>query len=138
MQRQAPDAFSAMLNLEACMADSNIPDDLRALIKIRASELNNCRYCLAMHIPYAKQHGFSDEKIEAIKSWTTSSLFTSREQAVLALTDEATQIQLKGVKTNTYLDALELLGESLLASCIMQACVINTWNRIAIATRMEH
>ncbi len=138
IQQQAPDSFSAMLNLEASLADSIIPDPLRALIKLRASEINNCRYCLTMHKPYARQHGFSDEKIAAVAAWRTSQLFDTTEQALLALTDEITQIHLKGVKTTTYLDALEQLGEPLLASCIMQISVINTWNRIAIATAMEH
>lgn len=138
IQQQAPEAFRAMFNLETAVADSNIPDDLRALIKLRASVINNCRYCLEMHTPWAKELGFSEAKISAIQSWSASSLFNTQQQAVLALTDEVTRIHLQGVKTTTYLDALEQLGESLLARCIMQISVINGWNRIAIATGMEH
>ena len=89
-------------------------------------------------MPWAQELGFSEAKISAIQSWPTSSLFNKQEQAVLALTDEVTQIHLKGLKTTTYLDALEELGEPLLARCIMQVSLINGWNRIAIATGMEH
>lgn len=138
IQQQAPDALKAMLDLEAAVAQCNIPNGLRALIKMRASVINNCRYCLEMHTPWAQEQGFSEAKITAIQSWSASSLFNPQEQAVLALTDEVTQIHLKGLKTTTYLDALEQLGEPLLASCIMQISVINGWNRIAIATGMEH
>ena len=135
---QVPAAVSAMMGLEAYLGGTDIPLSLKELIKLRASMLNGCAYCIEMHSDVAMKHGESAQRLLALAAWRESPLFDERERAVLALTDEVTLIGERGLTEETYQQALALLGETLLAQCLMQVVTINAWNRIAVATRMEH
>ena len=135
---QVPAAVSAMMGLEAYLGGTDIPLSLKELIKLRASMLNGGAYCSVMHAEVAMKHGDSPQRLLALAAWRESPLFDERERAVLALTDEVTLIGERGLTEETYQQALALLGETLLAQCLMQVVTINAWNRIAVATRMEH
>ncbi|MEB6608072.1 carboxymuconolactone decarboxylase family protein [Aeromonas sanarellii] len=135
---QIPAAIQAMRGLEAYLGGTDIPLSLKELIKLRASMINGCAYCIEMHAEVAMKHGESAQRLLALAAWRESPLFDGRERAVLALTDEVTSIADQGLTEQTYGEALAQLGESLLAQCLMQAVTINAWNRIAVATRMEH
>lgn len=135
---QVPAAVSAMMGLESYLGGTDIPLSLKELIKLRASMLNGCAYCIEMHAEVAMNHGDSPQRLLALSAWRESPLFDARERAVLALTDEVTLIGERGLTEETYQQALALLGETLLAQCLMQVVTINAWNRIAVATRMEH
>ena len=135
---QVPAAVSAMMGLEAYLGGTDIPLSLKELIKLRASMLNGCAYCIEMHAEVAMKQGDSPQRLLALSAWRESPLFDARERAVLALTDEVTLIAENGLTEETYQQALTLLGETLLAQCLMQVVTINAWNRIAVATRMEH
>ena len=135
---QVPAAVSAMMGLEAYLGGTDIPLSLKGLIKLRASMLNGCAYCIEMHAEVAMKHGDSPKRLLALAAWRESPLFDERERAVLALTDEVTLIGERGLTEETYQQALALLGDTLLAQCLMQVVTINAWNRIAVATRMEH
>lgn len=135
---QIPAAIQAMRGLEAYLGGTDIPLSLKELIKLRASMINGCAYCIEMHAEVAMKHGKSAQRLLALAAWRESPLFDGRERAVLALTDEITLIADQGLTEQTYGEALAQLGESLLAQCLMQAVTINAWNRIAVATRMEH
>ncbi|WP_394294465.1 carboxymuconolactone decarboxylase family protein [Aeromonas rivipollensis] len=135
---QVPAAISAMMGLESYLGGTDIPLLLKELIKLRASMLNGCAYCIEMHAEVAMKHGESPQRLLALSAWRESPLFDARERAVLALTDEVTLIAENGLTEETYQQALTLLGETLLAQCLMQVVTINAWNRIAVATRMEH
>ena len=135
---QIPAAIQAMRGLETYLGGTDIPLSLKELIKLRASMINGCAYCIEMHAEVAMKHGESAQRLLALAAWRESPLFDGRERAVLALTDEVTSIADQGLTEQTYGEALAQLGESLLAQCLMQAVTINAWNRIAVATRMEH
>ena len=135
---QVPAAISGMMGLESYLGGTDIPLSLKELIKLRASMLNGCAYCIEMHTEVAMKHGDSPQRLLALSAWRESPLFDERERAVLALTDEVTLIAENGLTEETYQQALALLGETLLAQCLMQVVTINAWNRIAVATRMEH
>ena len=135
---QVPAAVSAMMGLEAYLGGTDIPLSLKELIKLRASMLNGCAYCIEMHAEVAMKHGAAPRPLLALPAWRESPLFDERERAVLALTDEVTLIGERGLTEETYQQALALLGDTLLAQCLMQVVTINAWNRIAVATRMEH
>lgn len=138
LANQVPAAVSAMMGLESYLGGTDIPLSLKELIKLRASMINGCAYCIEMHADVAMKHGESAQRLLALAAWQESPLFDARERAVLALTDEVTSIADQGLTEQTYGEALAQLGESLLAQCLMQAVTINAWNRIAVATRMEH
>lgn len=90
-----------------------------------------------MHAEDARKGGETEQRIYALSAWKESPLFSDRERAALALTDEVTRITDQGVSRETYNEALRQFGEKELAQAIMQIIAINAWNRIAVSTRMK-
>ena len=135
---QIPAAIQAMRGLETYLGNTDIPPSLKELIKLRASMINGCAYCIELHAEVAMKQQESPQRLLALAAWRESPLFDERERAVLALTDEVTLIADQGLSEASYQKGLALLGETLLAQCLMQIITINAWNRVAVATRMEH
>ncbi|MAY41888.1 MULTISPECIES: carboxymuconolactone decarboxylase family protein [unclassified Neptuniibacter] len=135
LQKADPYAFQAILNIENYLATCAIPPELKSLIKLRASIINNCSFCFNMHQVEAKKTSLTNEQLTDLANWKTSLLFNDEQRAVLALTDAITLIR-DGVSSDVYQTALDYLTEPLLAQCITQINLINMWNRIAITTRM--
>ncbi|MGY4720477.1 carboxymuconolactone decarboxylase family protein [Naumannella cuiyingiana] len=137
LQKVTPLAYAPMVALETYARTHN---DARTyeLIKIRASELNGCGYCLAMHTRDARKQGESDERIAALAGdWRAVDLWSPAEAAALALTDEVTRLGEGGVSDATWDEAVARWGEKGVAGLIMAIVVINAWNRIAIPTGLE-
>ncbi len=132
-----PDSYKAMLGLEKYIRNSQIDPKLCELIKIRASQINGCAYCIDMHTQEALKIGETQRRIFALSAWKESPLFTEEERAVLQLTEEVTLISKDGVSDETYNNALKYFNENLLAQIIMQIIIINSWNRIAVATQTD-
>lgn len=130
-----PNSYKAMSGLEQYVRNSQIAPKLRELIKIRASQINSCAYCIDMHTQEALKIGEEARRIFALSAWKESPLFTDEERVVLQLTEEVTLISEDGVSDDTYNKVLEFFGENVLAQIIMQVIVINSWNRIAVSTR---
>lgn len=129
-----PDAYKAMRGLEQYIRNSQLPPILRELIKIRASQINGCAYCIDMHTQEALKIGETQRRIFALSAWKESPLFTKEERAVLQLTEEVTLISADGVSDETYEQGLRFYGKNMLAQIIMQIVIINSWNRIAVST----
>jgi AhpD family alkylhydroperoxidase len=127
-----------MFGLETYIQGVSLKPKLKELIKIRASQLNGCAYCIQMHTTQAREQGESEQRIYALSAWSESPLFSAEERAVLALTDEITQISAQGLSQETYDLGLNILGEHGLAQSIVQIVTINAWNRIAVSTHMRH
>ena len=130
-----PNSYKAMIGLEQYIRNSQIAPQLRELIKIRASQINGCAYCIDMHTQEALKIGENQRRIFALSAWKESPLFTEEEKAVLQLTEEVTLISKDGVSDETYNNVLKFFGENVLAQIIMQVVIINSWNRIAVATQ---
>ena len=130
-----PNSYKAMIGLEQYIRNSQIDPILQELIKIKASQINGCAYCIDMHTQEAMKIGENQRRIFAISAWKESPLFTEEERAVLQLTEEVTLISEDGVSDETYHNVLKFFGENVLAQIIMQIIIINSWNRIAVATR---
>ncbi|MDH5921893.1 carboxymuconolactone decarboxylase family protein [Vibrio splendidus] len=133
-----PDALNAMLSIEGYLSDVELSSELKEMIKIRASIINKCAYCIQMHTDEAFKIDISQQKLFALSAWQESPLFSDTERAILTLTDEMTLISNAGVSDATYQQCLSLLGEKLLAQSMMQIIMINAWNRFALATKMTH
>lgn len=130
-----PNAFKAVYALETYFAQTGLPKTLKELIKIRASQLNNCAFCINMHTQDALKHGESQQRIFLLSAWReATSLFTEEEQVVLAMTEEITLISRQGLTDATYQKALALFSEVQIAQIIMAIATINVWNRIAVST----
>ncbi|ROP21089.1 carboxymuconolactone decarboxylase family protein [Vibrio crassostreae] len=133
-----PEALNAMLSIESYLSDVELSSELKEIIKIRSSIVNQCAYCVQMHTAEALKTDISQQKLFALAAWQESPLFNETERAILALTDEMTLISNSGVSDTTYQQCLSLLGEELLAQSMMQVIMINAWNRFALATKMIH
>lgn len=125
----------AMTNMESYVSNSQIPPLIRELIKIRASQINGCAYCIDMHTEEALALGETDRRIFATSAWKESPLFTEEERAALQMTEEVTLISKNGVSDETYNKVLKFFGERGVAQIIMQIVMINSWNRVAVSTQ---
>ncbi|CAN5337534.1 carboxymuconolactone decarboxylase family protein [soil metagenome] len=130
-----PDAYKAMLGLEQYIRNAPIAPLLFELIKIRASQINGCAYCIDMHTQEALKIGEIPRRIFALSAWKESPLFTEEERMVLQLTEEVTLISKDGVSNDIYDKVIKAYGPNGLAQIIMQVIIINSWNRIAVATK---
>lgn len=131
-----PGAYKAMMALENYSKSTEVSDRIKELIKIRASQINKCAYCIDMHTEDAVKLGESERRIYALSAWQESHLFSEKERVVLQLTEEVTNISKNGVSEDTYNNVLNLFNENVTAQIIMLIVVINAWNRIAISTKM--
>jgi AhpD family alkylhydroperoxidase len=128
-------AFNAMLTLEGWSENCSLSLWYKELIKIRASQINGCAYCLDMHTETALNDGVTARKIFAISVWHESHLFNEEERILLKLTEEITKISEFGVTDETYENTIKCFGEKLTSQIIMLVVIINSWNRIAVSTR---
>lgn len=133
--KQVPDVLKAMYGVEAALAGGLDPT-IAELVKIRASQLNKCAYCLDMHTAEARKNGETQLRIDLLGAWEESGgLFTAREQAALALTEAITVLTDGFVPDEVYARAAAHFDEPELAHLIAQIVAINAWNRFAVSTR---
>jgi len=132
-----PESYKAMLGLEKYLQNTQLNKMHKELIKIRASQINGCAYCINMHTKDARKYGETEQRIYLLNAWKETTLFTVEERAILAITEEVTLISKSGLSQETYQNALKLFNENQVAEIIMAVVTINAWNRIAIATQMQ-
>lgn len=137
IDRLQPEAFKAMYALEDYLAKSELSKIHKQLIKIRASQMNGCAFCIDMHTKEALKIGESHERIFLLNAWNESNQFSEEEKVILLITEEITFIDKNGLTDRTYNKALVIFSETYLAQLIMAATVINAWNRIAISTNKQ-
>lgn len=135
VSKVAPGAYDAMRGLEKFIAQSGLDRKLYELIKMRASQINGCAYCINMHSRDAMKLGETPQRLFLLDAWRETDLYTEKERAVLALTESMTLISQDQVPDEIYNDAAKQLSESELAAVIMAVVAINGWNRIAITAR---
>lgn len=133
-----PNAYKALLGLENYLATTGIAKGHKELIKIRASQINGCAFCINMHTKDALSNGETAQRIFLLNAWKeVHDLYTEEERAILALTEEMTLIANGGVSNETYQNAAKLFKEDYLAQLMMAIITINAWNRMAIATTLQ-
>lgn len=130
----APDAYKAIRGLEEFMVASGMDRKLYELIKIRASQLNGCAYCLNMHTRDARKAGETEQRINLLNAWRETELYTEKERAALAFTEALTLVASDQVPDGVYDAAAAQFSEKELAALIMGVVAINSWNRTQIAT----
>lgn len=133
----SPEAYAPMIALEKYIASSGLDIILYELIKTRASQINGCAYCLNMHTRDAMKEGETAQRLFLLNAWRETELFTEKERAVLALTEEMTLIANNHVSDEVYSEAAKHCTEKELAAVMMAVVVINGWNRMAIATELD-
>ncbi len=133
-----PAAYQALLAVENYLAGADISKTLKELIKIRASQINGCAFCINMHTADARKYGETEKRIYLLNAWKeVDGLYTDEERAVLALTEEITLIANGGVSEQTYQRAKAFFNDHQLAQIIMSVIAINSWNRMSITTLLQ-
>lgn len=132
-----PDAMKSMYTLSLATGKSNLTHIQQELIKIRASQINGCAFCIDMHTKDALKYGETQQRIFLLNVWRETDLFTEEEKALLAVTEEVTLISRHGLTHETYHNALKYFSEETIAQIIMSIVVINAWNRIAVSSHKE-
>ena len=134
IEETEPKAYKAMYALEGYLASTPLRKTHKDLIKIRASQINQCAYCIDLHTREALKNGETLQRIFLLDAWQETDLFTEEEKVVLAMTEEITLIHQEGLSEPTYQKAEQLFDKNYIAQVIMAIATINAWNRIAIST----
>ena len=131
------DIYRHLLQMEGLVAQ-HLDLELYHLIKLRASQINGCAFCLAMHTDQALQHGEKPERIVSLDAWEESPLYTDKERAALAWVEELTLIADSGASKESFEALKPHFSEEEIGWLILAAVQINSWNRIAISSRAQY
>ena len=127
----APAVSAALLALGKAVDDSGLDKTLTELIKLRASQINGCTYCIQLHINASRKIGVPSAKLDLIGAWRDAGVFTPRERAALAWTEELTLMAGNSVSDAIYVELQEQFTESEIAFLTAAIANINAWNRVA-------
>lgn len=133
----APDAYRAMLALETYAKSCGIDPVIFELVKLRASFLNGCAYCVDMHTKDARAAGETEQRLYAVPVWRDTPFFSAKERAALEWTEAVTRLGPEGVPDEVYAAARAQFEEAELVRLTMVVIAINGWNRLSVAFRSE-
>lgn len=136
-RKAAPGAMRAMNGLEKYIADCGLEPSLKELVKLRASQINGCAYCVDMHSLDARAGGETEQRLYALPVWQETPFFSERERAALLWTEKLTLISIDHVPDEVYEQVRAQFNETELANLTMLVATINAWNRFAISFRSE-
>jgi AhpD family alkylhydroperoxidase len=132
-----PETPKALLALSAAVKKSGLETSLIELVKIRASQINGCAFCIHMHTTEARAQGESDTRMHLLAAWREAPVFTARERAALAWTEALTRIADAPVSDALYAEARAQFQDAELAQLTTAIVTINAWNRISIAYQFQ-
>ena len=135
-QQESPAAYAAMVGLETFVRKaSKLEPSLVELVKMRASQINGCAYCIDIHTKDARTEGETEQRLYALTSWRETPFFTARERAALAWTEALTLITEGHVPDDIYEFAKQSFSDEELVNLTLAVITINGWNRLAISFR---
>lgn len=131
----APEAVAAVRHVEAYLRSSGLEPGLMELVKVRASQINGCAYCIDMHTKDARARGELEHRLYALSAWRETPFFTGRERAALAWTEAVTLIAQGSVSDALFAQVSEHFSETEIVNLTLCVAQINTWNRLAVSFR---
>ncbi len=131
----APEAVEILRGLDRYAKNSDLEAELLELVRVRASQINGCGFCIDMHTKDARTRGESEQRLYALSAWRETPFYSGRERAALAWTEAVTQIGEGGVPDEVYDEARKHFTEKELVDLTFAIIVINSWNRLAISFR---
>ena len=137
VSKVSPDAYRAIMGLELFVRHSGLESSLVHLMKLRASYMNGCAYCVDMHTKDARLEGETEQRLYAIPVWRETDFYTDRERAALAWTESVTALGPHGVPDDVYAEVRAHFDERELVALTMGVIAINAWNRVAVPFRAE-
>ena len=136
-EKIAPEVRAALTALSKAVGDSGFDKALTELIKIRASQINGCTFCVQFHLNLARKFGVPQTKLDLVAVWRDAGIFNAREMAALAWTEALTRVTPSGVADEDFSAVHKEFGESELVFLTAAVASINAWNRIAMAFRFS-
>jgi AhpD family alkylhydroperoxidase len=137
-RKASPAAYQAMLGLQAAVEKSGLEKSLIELLKIRASQINKCAFCLHMHTKDARKAGETEERIYLLDAWRESSLYSERERAALAWTEALTLLPEQGAPDKVYAEMKAQFSDAEIVNVTLAIGAINAWNRIGVGFALQH
>ena len=135
IQKVAPQAYRVMAGLETYVRNSGLEPALLKLVKLRASQINGCAFCIDMHTKDARADGETEQRLYALTAWRETPFFTDRERAALAWTEAVTLINETHAPDDVYDEVRQRFTEEELVNLTMTVVTINGWNRLMIGFR---
>jgi len=137
--KASPGALKAVLGLENYVAQTaGLDPTLLHLLKIRASQINGCAYCVDMHVKEARAAGLGEQWIALISAWRESPVYTDRERAVLAWIEAVTLVSESGTPDEDFAPLRNFFSDAEIVDLTVAISTINVWNRLAVAMRIPH
>lgn len=133
----APGAVKAITGMELYVRQSGLEPELIELIKLRASVINGCAYCVDMHTKDALAAGETNQRLFAVPVWRETPFFSDRERAALAFTETVTAMGPHGVSDELFAEVRSHFSEEEVVNLVMAIATINAWNRIAVTFRAD-
>lgn len=136
-QKSFPQALQAMLGLEGAVHESTLEPELLELVKMRASQLNGCAYCLDMHSKDARARGESEQRLHVLAAWREAPFYSDRERAALAWCETLTLLPQTGAPDDVYEQVRAEFDEAETVALTLAIVAINGWNRFAVGFRAD-
>ncbi|MEU5694560.1 carboxymuconolactone decarboxylase family protein [Actinosynnema sp. NPDC020468] len=133
--RLAPHMTRAMKGLEKASRESSLEGSVQELVRLRASQVNGCAYCVDLHVTDAREEGEEQRRLDLLVVWREADLYTERERAALGLTEAVTRLADGPVSDEVWAAAAAVFSEVELTELLWVIATINTWNRVAAASR---
>ncbi|MFD2261611.1 carboxymuconolactone decarboxylase family protein [Lacibacterium aquatile] len=138
MFKANPAAMQALLDVSEKLGTLGLEHSLLELVKMRASQINGCANCLAMHAADARKSGETEMRLYLLSAWWESSLYTDRERAALAWTDSLTKVAETQAPDSVYAQVAAQFTEAEQVALTLAITIINSWNRFAVGFRVQH
>jgi AhpD family alkylhydroperoxidase len=133
-----PEPYQVLMQLAQYVANSGIDKLQQELVKIRASQINGCAFCLDVHIKEAIKYGENPRRIHILSAWREAKdWFSVQDQVILKLTEEITLIANGGLRDETYNESISLFGEEMTAKLITAVISINALNRLGVSQKLH-
>ncbi len=129
----APEGYQAVSGLEKYVDNCGFEQSLLELVKLRASQINGCAFCLDMHTKDARSEGESEQRLYCLSTWREAPFYSERERAALAWTEAVTKISENHVPDDVYENARAQFSDKELVDLTLAVIAINSWNRLAIS-----
>lgn len=138
VQKSVPELYRAVVALNRAVNECGLDKRTLELIKLRASQINGCGYCVELHVREALKAGIDAATLHMVVVWRESSFFDARDRAVLELTEYVTLIADEGVPEEAYAQAQAHFGEEEIGKLLVAIAMINVWNRLMVASQTPH
>lgn len=134
----APESTKALYAVEGAIEKSGLDRGLLELVRLRASQINGCAFCIHMHVKEAAKNGESDMRVHLLDAWRHSPAFSERERAALGWTEALTNVAQTGAPDSDYELLKEQFDETEIAHLTLAIGTINLWNRVQVGLRALH